>query len=137
MSSPSLSDTDNRGGSPLAADLMNRARQPFNVNSLALAAAQAALADQEFVATSQTLNREGLGNVAAGLSALGLDYIPSVANCICFDVGQASTPVYERLLREGVIVRPVTEYGLPTHLRVTIGLAEENERFLETLKRVL
>ena len=123
--------------SPLAADLMNRARQPFNVNSLALAAAQAALADQEFVATSQTLNREGLANVAAGLSALGLDCIPSIGNFICFDVGQASTPVYERLLREGVIVRPVTEYGLPTHLRVTIGLAEENERFLETLKRVL
>lgn len=123
--------------SPLAADLMNRARQPFNVNSLALAAAQGALADQQFVTTSRTLNREGMGVITAGLAKLGLEYIPSVGNFVCFDVGQASTPVYERLLSEGVIVRPVAEYGLPTHLRVSVGLPEENQRFLQTLERVL
>ena len=123
--------------SPLAADLMNRARQPFNVNSLALAAAQGALADQQFVATSRTLNREGMGVITAGLAKLGLEYIPSVGNFVCFDLGQASTPVYERLLSEGVIVRPVAEYGLPTHLRVSVGLPEENQRFLRTLERVL
>jgi len=123
--------------SPLAADLMNRARQPFNVNSLALAAAEAALQDQSFTATSRQMNKTGKQYLQSGLDNLGLVYIPSAANFLCVDVGMESMPVYEALLQEGVIVRPVAEYGLPHHLRVTVGLPEENARFLDTLGRII
>ena len=123
--------------SPLAADLMNRVRQPFNVNSLALAAAEAALKDQEFTATSREMNKTGKQYLRDGLDKLGLGYIRSAANFLCVDVGMESMPVYDALLKKGVIVRPVAEYGLPHHLRVTVGLPEENERFLDTLGRVL
>ncbi|MEJ2089873.1 MAG: histidinol-phosphate transaminase [Gammaproteobacteria bacterium] len=118
------------------ADLMNRARQPFNVNSLALAAAEAALEDQEFVTTSRIMNREGKARLAEGLTRLGLAFIPSAGNFVAVEVGDAAA-VYRALLQEGVIVRPVAEYGLPEHLRVSIGLPDENERFLATLERVL
>jgi len=118
------------------ADLMNRARQPFNVNALAMAAAQAALADQEFVSTSRQMNREGKAVLTQGFSALGLDFIPSAGNFVAVAVPDAPA-VYQALLREGVIVRPVAEYGLPDHLRVSIGLPEENARFLATLERLL
>ncbi|MCZ6618448.1 MAG: histidinol-phosphate transaminase [Gammaproteobacteria bacterium] len=123
--------------SPLAADLMNRVRQPFNVNSLALAAAEAALQDQEFTATSRQMNKTGKQTLRDGLDNLGFPYIPSAANFLCVDVGMESMPVYQALLKEGVIVRPVAEYGLPNHLRVTVGLPGENERFLHTLSRVI
>lgn len=119
------------------AELLNRVRQPFNVNSLAQVAGLAALADTEHVQKSVRVNREGLRQVAEGLDARGLDYIPSVGNFITFDVRQPPGAVYDALLREGVIVRPVANYGLPTHLRVTIGRAAENERFLLALDRVL
>lgn len=119
------------------ADLLNRARQPFNVNSLALSAAAAALQDREFVATSRQLNREGMQQITAGLDALGLTYIPSAGNFVSFDCGRDGPGVFELLLREGVIVRPIAEYGLPNHLRVSIGLPEENARFLDALQRVL
>ena len=123
--------------SPFAADLMNRARQPFNVNSLALAAAEAALEDTEFVATSRAMNRDGMTFLAAGLDARGLKSIPSAGNFLCIDLGRDCRPVFQALLAEGVIVRPVAEYGLPTHIRVTIGLRDENRRFLEALEEVL
>jgi histidinol-phosphate aminotransferase len=126
--------------SPEAADLLNRVREPFNVNTLALAGAEAALADDEYVIESRRLNHDGMAEVTAGLDALLLPYIPSAGNFVTFEVPPAfegGDPVYQALLREGVIVRPVAEYGLPRHLRVTVGLPGENARFLDALKRVL
>ncbi|MCZ6855751.1 MAG: histidinol-phosphate transaminase, partial [Gammaproteobacteria bacterium] len=123
--------------SPTAADLMNRVRQPFNVNSLALAAAEAALKDLEFTATSREMNQAGKKTLQDGLDNLGLAYIPSVANFLCVDMGMEAMPIYQTLLNQGVIVRPVLEYGLPHHLRVTVGLPEENERLLSTLSTLL
>jgi histidinol-phosphate aminotransferase len=118
---------------PSVADVMNRVRQPFNVNSVALTAARAALDDMEFVARSYAENLQGLRHLEEGSSALGLDYIPSHGNFLTIKVGKAGD-IYKRLLRRGVIVRPVGGgYGLPEHLRVTIGTAEENERFLSAL----
>ena len=119
------------------AELLNRVRQPFNVNALAQAAGLAALADAGHVAESVRVNREGLAQVTAALRERGLDFIPSVGNFITFDVRRPPGPVYEQLLRQGVIVRPVANYGLPTHLRVTIGTRGENDRFLGALDRVL
>ena len=123
--------------SPYAADLMNRARQPFNVNSLALAAAEAALEDKAFVASSRALNREGMAYLNAGLDGLGLAHIPSAGNFVCIDLGRDSQPVFQSLLARGVVVRPVMEYGLPTHIRATVGLRDENRRFLDALGEVL
>jgi len=118
---------------PSVADVMNRVRQPFNVNSIALAAARAALDDMEFVARSYAGNLQGLKHLEEGARALGLEYIPSHGNFLTIKVGKAGD-VYKRLLRRGVIVRPVGGgYGLPEHLRVTIGTAEENDRFLSAL----
>lgn len=122
--------------SPEVADLMNRARQPFNVNAIAMAAAEAALTDQEFVSTSRVLNREGMAVLEQGFAELGLDYIPSVGNFLAVAVADAAG-TYQALLKEGVIVRPIAEYGLPDHLRISIGLPSENERLLATLERVL
>jgi histidinol-phosphate aminotransferase len=117
---------------PQVADMTNRVRQPFNVNNIALIAATAALDDMEFVARSYAENRAGMQRMEAGFKALGLEWIPSYANFITVRVGPAAD-VFKRLLKRGVIVRPVTGYGLPEHLRVSIGTPEENERFLEAL----
>ncbi len=118
------------------ADLMNRVRQPFNVGSIALAAAAAALEDQEFVVMSFEVNRLGLQQLTTGFELLGLEYIPSCANFVTFRVGDAAR-VNQGLLRQGIIVRPIAGYGLPQHLRVTVGLESENARFLEALERAL
>ncbi|MEG5263863.1 histidinol-phosphate transaminase [Pseudomonas sp. JDS28PS106] len=123
--------------SPTVADVLNRVRQPFNVNSLALAAACAALDDAEYLERSRQLNEAGMRQLEEGLRELGLGWIPSRANFIAVDLGMNAAPVYEALLREGVIVRPVAGYGMPEHLRVSIGQSQENARFLEALKRVL
>ncbi|OOZ39728.1 histidinol-phosphate transaminase [Solemya pervernicosa gill symbiont] len=123
--------------SPELADLMNRVRPPFNVNNLALVAASAALDDKAHLQRSVAMNAEGLKQLRGEFEAMGLDYIPSVGNFISVDVGQPGMKVYEELLREGVIVRPVANYGMPNHLRVTVGRAEENTRFIEGLKRTL
>ena len=118
---------------PSVADVMNRVRQPFNVNSVALAAATAALDDMEFVARSYALNLQGMKQIEEGARALGLNYIPSHGNFITVRVGKAPE-IYKRLLKRGVIVRPVGGgYGLNEHLRVTVGTAAENERFLGAL----
>ncbi|MFO8154132.1 histidinol-phosphate transaminase [Thioalkalivibrio sp.] len=119
------------------AELMNRVRQPFNVNTLAQAAGLAAISDTGHVAESVRMNRDGLQQLGAGLRQRGIGFIPSVGNFLTFDIAEAPGPVYERLLREGVIVRPVANYGLPTHLRVTVGTPKENERFLRALDVVL
>jgi histidinol-phosphate aminotransferase len=115
------------------ADVMNRVRQPFNVNSVALAAAAAALDDMEFVARSYAENLQGMRQLEEGASGLGLDYIPSHGNFLTIRVGKAAD-VYKKLLRRGVIVRPVGGgYQLPEHLRVTVGTAAENDKFLAAL----
>jgi histidinol-phosphate aminotransferase len=118
------------------ADLMNRVREPFNVNSVALAAAAAALRDTEFVRESYELNLRGMKQITEGLDALGLARIPSYGNFVTFEVPDAAG-VFQRLLRAGVIVRPIGSYGMPNHLRVSIGLESENARFLESLARAV
>jgi histidinol-phosphate aminotransferase len=122
---------------PQLADLLNRVRPPFNVNSLALAGAEAALGDTAHLARSVAMNAEGLRQLEAGFEAMGLDYIPSVGNFISVDVRREAAPLFTALLHEGVIVRPVANYGMPNHLRVTVGRAEENSRFLAALAKVL
>jgi histidinol-phosphate aminotransferase len=118
------------------ADLMNRVRQPFNVSSIALAAAEAALGDTGFVAESRALNAQGMQQVCDGLLDLGLEAIPSMGNFVSFKVGDAAR-VNLSLLKRGVIVRPIAGYGMPQHLRVSIGLASENTRFLDALAEAL
>jgi histidinol-phosphate aminotransferase len=120
------------------AALLNRVRQPFNVNNLALDAAIAALADQDFVERSYALNLAGMKQLTEGFRRLGLGWIPSFANFVAVEIPRdgpepRAGAVYQKLLRRGVIVRPVSGYGMPDHLRVTIGLPEENERFLAAL----
>lgn len=122
---------------PGVADLMNRVRPPFNVNSVALAAAEAALADESHLVRTLEVNAEGMRQLTAGFDALGLSYIPSIGNFVSVDVATDAGPVYEALLRDGVIVRPVAGYGMPRHLRVTVGTAEQNERVLAAIKTVL
>jgi histidinol-phosphate aminotransferase len=121
---------------PGVADLMNRVRQPFNVNSIALAAAAAALEVKGFVRKSFVLNCSGMRQVTGGLKRLGLGFIPSYGNFVSFEVKDAAG-VFNRLLRAGIIVRPVASYGMPRHLRVTIGLESENARFLASLENAL
>ena len=127
---------------PKVADLLNRVRQPFNVNNLALAAAVAALGDTEFVARSYEVNRAGMRQLESGFKSLGLEWIASMGNFVSVKVPRAGGKsqagiAFEKLLRRGVIVRPVAGYGMPDHLRVTIGLRDENERFLAALKNAL
>lgn len=123
--------------SPEIADLLNRVRQPFNVNLLALEAARAALDDPDYLRRGVELNNAGLRQLGAALAERKLETIPSVGNFLTFDLGRPAAPVYDALLRQGVIVRPVANYGLPRHLRVTIGTAEQNAIFLAALDRVL
>jgi len=118
------------------ADLMNRVRQPFNVNNLALVGATAALDDHLFVAESFALNRQGMEQLVAGFKRLGVEHIPSHGNFVTFAVPDGAA-INERLLRQGVIVRPIAGYGMPNHLRVTVGLESENARFLEALEKSL
>ena len=121
---------------PDVADLMNRVRQPFNVGSLGQAAAVAALGDHAFVERSRALNAAGMQQILQGIKPLQLDHIPSYGNFVSIRIPQAG-PVYQKLLRQGVIVRPVAGYGMPDFLRVTIGLHGENERFLVALRNAL
>jgi histidinol-phosphate aminotransferase len=114
------------------ADLMNRVRQPFNCNNLALAAATAALGDHDFVARSYALNRAGMAQILAGLKRFGFACIPSHGNFVTFKTGDAAA-LNHKLLRQGVIVRPLGAYAMPEWLRVTIGTEADNARFLEAL----
>ena len=118
------------------ADLMNRVRQPFNVNNLAIAGAMAALDDHLFVAESYELNRRGMEQIVAGLKRLGLEHIPSHGNFVTFKAGDGAA-INQKLLKQGVIVRPIGGYGLPEWLRVTIGTEPDNTRFLEALEKAL
>lgn len=122
---------------PDVADLLNRVRQPFNVNEFALAAAVAALDDTAHLEQSVALNARGMLQLGAAFDALGLRAIESVGNFMTVDMGRPAAPVYEALLKEGVIVRPVANYGLPGHLRITVGTEAENTRCIDALTRVL
>jgi len=122
------------------ADLMNRVRQPFNVNSLALSAASAALGDMDHLQQSISLNQAGMKQLTTAFDNMNLQYIPSVGNFICVDLqttGQSGIEIYKQLLHQGVIVRPIDNYGLPNHLRITIGLKQENEIFIQALESIL
>ncbi|HSH98942.1 MAG TPA: histidinol-phosphate transaminase, partial [Methyloradius sp.] len=118
------------------ADIINRVRQPFNVNSVAQAAAAASLEDDEFVERTRALNQAGMLQITRGLTELGLEYIPSFGNFVSFRVANTKE-VYQKLLQSGVIVRPIAAYEMPEYLRVSIGLYSENEKFLQALKTIL
>jgi histidinol-phosphate aminotransferase len=121
---------------PAVIEAMGRVRQPFNVNGLAQVAALAALGDADHVARTLEVNRTGIAYLTREFRRLDLEYVPSSANFVMVRVGQGAR-VYEGLLRRGVIVRPMDGYGFPHHLRVTVGLPEENARFVAALAEVL
>ncbi len=122
---------------PDVADLLNRVRQPFNVNSLALVAAEAALKDDDYINRSRVLNTQGLQQLTKGFEQLGLSYIPSVGNFVSVNVGDNAAEIYTKLLQKGVIVRPIAAYKMPSFLRVSVGLADENATCLAAFKAVL
>jgi histidinol-phosphate aminotransferase len=117
-------------------DMMNRVRQPFNVNSVAQAAAVAALGDEDFVRRTHEVNLRGMEQITRGLTTLGLEYIPSYGNFVSFKIGDGAK-YYRRLLELGVIVRPIASYNMAEYLRVSIGTEEENARFLAALQKVM
>lgn len=123
--------------SPEIADILNRVRQPFNVDTLALAAATAVLDDEDYLERSREVNAAGLQQLEQAFDRLGLDYIPSAGNFVAVDVGGQAQEIYQSLLSQGVIVRPVAGYGMPNHLRVSVGLPAENERFIKALEQAL
>lgn len=125
---------------PALTDLMNRIRQPFNVNSLAQAAAIAALNDKPFLEQGAKNNAAGYGQFVEAFNELGLEYVPSFGNFVLVKVGNedgAGARVNLALLKQGVIVRPVGNYGLPQWLRISIGLPQENAIFIAALKKAL
>ncbi|MGL4858100.1 MAG: histidinol-phosphate transaminase [Plesiomonas sp.] len=122
---------------PEVAGLLNRLRQPFNCSSLALLAAQTVLADDAYLAASVENNRQGMQQLITFCQQKGIAYIPSLGNFITLDMGQPAAPLYQQLLQQGVIVRPIAGYGMPNHLRVSIGLPHENQRFIDALTPLL
>ena len=122
---------------PQVADLLNRVREPFNVNSLALVAAAAALDDVEHLKRSKALNRAGMKQLQEACRQLGLNWLPSVGNFLCVDMGRPGREVFLELLKHGVITRPVDNYGLPRFLRISIGSEVENARLIDALTDAL
>lgn len=122
---------------PQIADILNRVRQPFNCNALALKAAETVLQDKDYLQAGIKLNNAGMADLSAFFSENNLEYIPSMGNFITVNVGQSGDVVYQALLHEGVIVRPVTGYGLPEHLRISIGTEAENQVFKQALRKVM
>lgn len=123
--------------SPELADILNRVRQPFNNNTLALVAAEAALDDSEHLQNTIRINSEGMKQLTEGFHNLGLTWIPSAGNFVTVDLKEPAQPIYESMLRKGVIVRPIANYEMPHHLRVSIGASEENQFFLQALTESL
>ena len=119
------------------AGLLNRIRQPFNNNNLALAAATAVLDDTAFLEKAIQVNRDGMQQLLACFESLGLESIPSKGNFITVNMAKDAAPIYQALLHKGVIVRPVANYGMPEHLRISIGLAEENQKLIDVLPSCL
>lgn len=125
---------------PAITDLLNRIRQPFNVNSMAQAAAVAALNDKEFLRRSAQINADGYRQLTQAFDELNLEYVPSSGNFVLVRVGNddgAGARINLELLKKGIIVRPVGNYGLPQWLRISIGLPDENAKFIAALKQVL
>jgi histidinol-phosphate aminotransferase len=123
--------------SPAIAELLNRVRQPFNVNSLAQVGALSALDDGDHVRRSIELNTAGMSELTLAFRERSLSYIPSVGNFVCVDMARPAIPVYQALLKEGIIVRPVANYGFPNYLRISIGTPEQNRLLLKSLDKVL
>ncbi|PWW15045.1 MULTISPECIES: histidinol-phosphate transaminase [Pseudidiomarina] len=119
------------------ADLMNRVRQPFNMNSLSLKAAEVVLDDADYLAQSIAVNQAGMAQLIEFCEQVNLAYIPSYGNFLTIEVGADAADIYQQLLHKGVIVRPVAGYELPNHLRVSIGLEHENQVFIDALKSML
>lgn len=122
--------------SPEIADILNRARLPFNVNAIAAKAGCAALEDNQHLARSLAMNREGMQQLKDELFKMGLSTIPSLGNFLTIDVNDGAR-IYQALLHQGIIVRPLLPYGLPRHIRVTVGTFEQNERFLAAIKKIV
>jgi histidinol-phosphate aminotransferase len=122
---------------PDVADLLNRVRQPFNTNLIAQAAALAALDDEAHIQASIDMNNQGKAYLQNEITRLGLSYLPSMGNFLTVNFKREAMPVYDGLLRKGVIVRPVANYQMPNYLRITIGTAEQNERLIAALSGVL
>jgi len=123
--------------SPEIADFLNRVRQPFNVNSLAMVASIAALSDTKHLVDSLAMNKAGIEQYHQACNKLELEFIPTAANFISINVKQNGRDVFEKLLRKGIIVRPVDNYGMPDFIRITVGSMEENQRCIEALTEVL
>lgn len=123
--------------SPAIADVLNRVRQPFNVSSVALAAATAVLDDEDYLQRSRDANTYGLRQLEQAFDQMGLRYIPSSGNFVAVEVGPQAMGVYQVLLAHGVIVRPVAGYGMSNHLRVSVGLPAQNEQFIDALSKAL
>lgn len=122
---------------PDIANLLNRVRQPFNNNSLALVAAETALQDMQYIEHSIEVNHSGMKQLMLAFDDMGLEFIPSKGNFICVDFEQPADDIYDSLLKAGVIVRPVANYGMPNHLRISVGLESENKKFIDALGRIL
>lgn len=122
---------------PDIANLLNRVRQPFNNNSLALVAAETALQDEQYIKHSVEVNYSGMEQLISAFDEMSLKYIPSKGNFICVEFEQSTEELYQKLLASGVIVRPVANYGMPNHLRVSIGTETENNRFISELAKIL
>jgi histidinol-phosphate aminotransferase len=122
---------------PELAELFNRVRQPFNTNLPAQAAAVAALSDDEHLSMSRERNLAGMAQLEKAMTDLGLSFIPSAGNFICINFERDAMPINDALLKQGIIVRPVANYDLPTYLRVTVGSEAENQRFIDVLKEVI
>lgn len=123
--------------SPEMADILNRVRQPFNNNALALAAAEAALNDTEYLASSVALNNTGMQQLTTAFAEMGLSWIESVGNFVSVDLQREAASINTALLHKGVIVRPVANYEMPNHLRISIGTEVENDFFLTAFKAIL
>ena len=122
---------------PDIADLLNRVRQPFNTNLIAQAAALAALDDADHIRQSIRLNNEGKAFLQRELDKLGVAYLPSMGNFLAVNMGRPAAPVYDALLKKGIIVRPVANYQMPNYLRITVGTSEQNNRLIEALSGVI
>ena len=119
------------------ADLMHRVRQPFNTNLLAQVGALAALDDDDFLEKTISTVHKGLDFLYPEVENLGLRYFPTETNYFLVDLQRDAKSVYENMLRRGVIVRPMTAYGYPNYIRISVGLPEENQRLVETLKKII
>jgi histidinol-phosphate aminotransferase len=124
-------------GAPGLIDFMHRVRQPFNANALAQVAALAALDDNEFRERTLRVVADGLAFLHESLDRLGLDYVPTQTNFFLIRIPGGGKPLYESMLKEGVIIRAMDSYGLKDYIRISIGTESENQRFIDTLKKFI